>query len=1598
MQSAPTGPRALTAYKILGVLKKGQAYQTLLALDRQTGVRVVIKAIDLATLSTEARDRLEREGSLLKGLRASSIATVIDIFRADDKLYVVAPCVDGITLRRRIAAGPLSVPETLTVAADLLRSLADLHDQGVIHRDIRPANVMVDEQAPVRSAALVDLGLVSDSFLAPKGLTRPHRSPRYMSPELAGVLERAVDCRSDLYSVGIVLYECLAGRPPFDSEDTREVLRQHLSATPPRLRTLGVPIPQALEEILHRLLHKDPDDRYHSARAALADVEAVMSALCSGIAEPGVTVGAHDWRRTLTEPSLTGREGELEFLVRRLLDAWRGSSGMVIVEAHSGGGKTRMLDEFRERAAALNARIFHGRGIERSARHPLHMLSGVVGDVVAQANADPRFAGSLARRLGGAAGPLHDAWPELREVLGAPPPAPHVSESQAQSRLASALVSLLEALGGGERAAVVVLDDCQWADELTLSVLAAWADAVARGPDGASGRHVLVVAAMRSEELGPHQRLSTLEGAEVLPLPPLEPAQVGQVVESMGGKIPPAATDVVAELSRGNPLMISAVLRGLVEAGTLTPSRDGWTFTQRSGGWQASRESAAFLASRFALLAAPTRRLLDAGAVLGREFDLEMAAALAGQEIAEATEAIGQAVERHLVWAKPGDSSDTRLSFAHDRLRGSLLGELDAIELAELHRRAGYKLQTHAPDRAFDIAYHFDAAGEPERAFPYAIRSAAQARAQHDVELAERQYRIAERGMATADPDLRYQLLEALGEILMLRGRYDEAAERFEVARSLATDNMKIAWMEGQLGELLFRWDNLDAAAEHIESGLSVLGEWVPTGGQRKLLLRLLWELVRRMARGVARHRTVCGPDTATDRLKAHLYTRLQYPRWFHARRIEGLCMMVRQVNVAEACPGSAELAHAYSVWGGSLALTFPFMWRRGMRYVDRASRIYRDRGDSRGEGHAASMRTCVLHGAGRYREAVESADEAIRILTQFGDRWEVGFAARNRAVCLYRLGRLREAWEQARQVHDLGVEVGDANAQVTALDVLARTTAGQVPAERTTAAVARQGDDIEVAVAALHAEALRLRHAGRLEEAVASLEKAAQLVSRAQPTSTHLVPVFAWLATLHREAAERPLLPQDRRRLLRRARASARRAVRYGRFYPNDLPHAMRELGVVSALAGRRRRAHRQLRRAAALARRREAWAELAEVNVQRERLGFAAEDVSDVAGHFEAGFSADRASQLSFGLADRFSALLEAGALLASCDCAAATVAAVRKVSRSLLRAERCRVVGFAPDWRPDTAAMPAGVRRTIQEGKPLVLTESADWAHEFFDELSPARARSALCTPVFAGNELAGYFLATHSRVDKLFGDEERRMAEFVARLAGAALERQRLHRDSRARVISAQEAERSRVARDLHDEIGQALTSVLLDVRSVESAVAGHRCSPSGAEEVRRRVAELRGGIGRALDSVQRLAFDLRPAVLDDLGLVAALRRLTTSTMTGDVNVELETVNLDDGDRLPADIETTAYRLVQESLTNVVRHARASTCGVILGRAQGRLRVMVEDDGVGFSPESPAGGGLGLMGMKERAALVGGTLTVTSQLGQGTSVVFEVHLDG
>ena len=265
----------------------------------------------------------------------------------------------------------------------------------------------------------------------------------------------------------------------------------------------------------------------------------------------------------------------------------------------------------------------------------------------------------------------------------------------------------------------------------------------------------------------------------------------------------------------------------------------------------------------------------------------------------------------------------------------------------------------------------------------------------------------------------------------------------------------------------------------------------------------------------------------------------------------------------------------------------------------------------------------------------------------------------------------------------------------------------------------------------------------------------------------------------------------------------------------------------------------------------------------------------------------------------------------------------------------------------------------------------------------------ARTGLWVPLLVRGRSIGV-LAAHDKLDGdiRFTDSDLRLAETFATRAALAVDlSERIARDSLRRVVEAQELERRRLARELHDETGQALTSILLGLKGLEE-----RMEDPGA---RAAVEELRGLVVSTLQDVRRLAVELRPSALDDFGLVAALERLTESfaQQTG-IAVDFQTALADE--RLPAEVETALYRIVQESLTNVVKHARARHVSILLARRDGAVKALVEDDGQGFDSSRGLGvdQGFGLVGMRERLALLGGRLEVESGPAAGTTIAAEV----
>jgi two-component system, NarL family, sensor histidine kinase DevS len=265
----------------------------------------------------------------------------------------------------------------------------------------------------------------------------------------------------------------------------------------------------------------------------------------------------------------------------------------------------------------------------------------------------------------------------------------------------------------------------------------------------------------------------------------------------------------------------------------------------------------------------------------------------------------------------------------------------------------------------------------------------------------------------------------------------------------------------------------------------------------------------------------------------------------------------------------------------------------------------------------------------------------------------------------------------------------------------------------------------------------------------------------------------------------------------------------------------------------------------------------------------------------------------------------------------------------------------------------------------------------------------ASTGLYVPLLARERSIGVLVA-HDKMgpDPRFNSADLRLAEQFANRAAIAVDlSRRVARDALRRVVSGQELERQRLARELHDETGQALTSILLGLRAVEGA--------DGPDAMSTAASHLRELVVATLQDVRRLAVQLRPKALDDFGLVAAAEHLVqTFSEATSIRVDLE-AQLGE-ERLPAEVETTLYRIVQEALTNIVKHAEASRVSILLVRRSGSAAVVIEDDGQGFDPAELREGGMGIIGMRERVELHEGRLTVESAPGSGATLAAEVPL--
>jgi class 3 adenylate cyclase len=769
-------------YRVEGFLGRGGRKRVYRARDAESDdSEVAVAVFDTEGIEETVLARARREAQAMGKLgEHPHIVRVLDSGEEDKVPFIVSEYVGGGDLAGTLEESEgrrLEIEQAIAISIDVCRALEHAHSRGIIHRDLKPANIWLGDDGAAR---LGDFGLATTdrrSREAVEGMLVGTVS--YLPPEQA--LGRTSDARSDLYSLGAMLYELLTGEPPFPGEDAVAIIAQHLSAQPVAPSRHRPEISPAIDRLVLELLAKSPDDRPQSAAEARRAIDAAASAP----AEPPADKAADNPLEGLAGGVFVGREAELDQMRGLLEDALAGQGRLLLLSGDPGIGKTRTAEQLATYARVRGARVYWGRCHEGEGQPPYWPWSEALRSYVL--DADPV---GLRWELGSRAADVAQIVPELAERLGDVGEPPDMDSEQARFRVFDSFASFL---GGASsaRPLVIVLDDLHWADEPSLLLLRFVARRLA-------DTGLLLIGTYRDVELGRHHPLADtlgdlagVDGARRVTLHGLEPGGIAEYIELTAGVDRPPAdlAEAIRDQTGGNPFFLGEVVRLMAAEGQLGEDEARRQVAIPQG----VRE---VVGRRLDRLSADANHVLRIAAVCGRDFRLDVLDHVCELSQTEVEAALAEAVGDRLV--DESGSAPGRYSFSHALVRETLQAEVPASRRVPLHREIAEALeQVYAGelDRHLgELAHHFIEAaplGDVDRAVDYATRAAAQARERLAYEDAASFY---ERALGTLelaperDDGRRLELLLELGAAQTRAAQVSNARATLELAASVARE------------------------------------------------------------------------------------------------------------------------------------------------------------------------------------------------------------------------------------------------------------------------------------------------------------------------------------------------------------------------------------------------------------------------------------------------------------------------------------------------------------------------------------------------------------------------------------------------------------------------------------------------------------------------------------------------------------------------------------------------------------------------------------------------------------------------------------------
>ncbi len=721
----------IAGYNLIEALYEGTTSCVYRASRESEQTWVIIKTLKAEYPSIEQLARLRHEYNIVQSLEIEGIIKPLALESYQNGLALILSDFLGEPLTQLIAAQTFELSKFLPIAIQLASILDQLHQNNIIHKDIKPHNILVNAKSS--QVQIIDFSISSRLSRENQTVSNPtllEGTLAYMSPEQTGRMNRSVDYRTDFYSLGVTFYEMLTGQLPFQATDALEIVHCHIAKTPVPPHLINSEIPEAVSDIVMKLMVKTAEDRYQSALGLKADLEICLKMLQTSGKIFRFTVGELDLFSQFSIPQkLYGREQEVSLL----MDAFRrvsspsqqqGRAEMMLISGYSGIGKSSLVNEIHKPIVEARGYFISGKFDQFKRNIPYASLIQAFQELMRQLLTESSdkiavWKAKLLEALGSNGQVIIDVIPEVERIIGVQPPAPQLGPAESQNRFNRVFRQFIQVFTQPEHPLVLFLDDLQWVDSASLKLI----QLLACDPDS---QYLLLIGAYRDNEVSAtHPLMLTLEEIHscnaVVNNIVLQPLQINHVNQLISDTLrtdtekSQPLTELVFNKTQGNPFFLTQLLKSLYQEDLLS-----FDFSQGCWQWDVNRlqdiditdNVVELMVSQIQKLLPTTQNALKLAACIGDKFTLDVLSIVNQKSLSETAADLWESLQAGLVlplsqsykipmvgeWEINNRQSPIAYKFLHDRVQQAAYLLIPTEEKKQTHLKIGELLLQHTSE------------------------------------------------------------------------------------------------------------------------------------------------------------------------------------------------------------------------------------------------------------------------------------------------------------------------------------------------------------------------------------------------------------------------------------------------------------------------------------------------------------------------------------------------------------------------------------------------------------------------------------------------------------------------------------------------------------------------------------------------------------------------------------------------------------------------------------------------------------------------------------------------------------------------------------